>query len=143
MALDPTARRYSNRIPPDEPGGGRSAGKPADMPDPSVSDDDGHYLLCSQCRHIITRPSERIAVNGAHRHTFANPHGIVYEIGCFRNAVGCGHTGPATDDFTWFNGYAWRVAICSRCLGHMGWLFVSGGGEQFYGLILDRLIETE
>ena len=102
-----------------------------------------NYLLCRQCHQVITSPAERTVVHGSHQHTFANPHGIVYEIGCFRNVMGCGHAGPATDDFTWFPGFSWRVALCTLCLIHLGWRFVSTGGEGFSGLILDRLIDSE
>jgi hypothetical protein len=27
------------------------------------------------------------------------------------------------------------------CLTHLGWMFVSGSGDVFHGLILDRLLE--
>ncbi len=103
----------------------------------------GRYLLCRQCLQVITQESEQIEMAGAHRHTFANPHGIVFEIGCFRTAAGCGFTGPPTDEFTWFKGFVWRVAFCSACQTHLGWLFTSSGNKQFLGLILDRLIESE
>ena len=99
------------------------------------------YILCRDCQHPITRPAERISLQGQHRHTFANPHGIVYDIGCFRNAPGCGAIGPASDEFTWFSGYHWRVCVCAACLAHLGWRFASTGGDTFYGLIMDRLIE--
>lgn len=99
------------------------------------------YILCRQCRQAITRPADRITVDGTHRHTFANPHGIVFEIGCFKTVRGCGYAGALTDEFSWFAGYRWRVAFCSLCLTHLGWMFVSGGGNIFHGLILDRLLE--
>ena len=99
------------------------------------------YILCRQCRQAITRPAERIEVQGTHRHTFANPHGLVFELGCFKNAVGCGYAGAATDEFTWFAGYRWRICFCVTCLTHLGWIFSSPGGDAFHGLILDRLIE--
>ena len=99
------------------------------------------YILCRQCHQAITRPDERIAMNGSHRHTFANPHGIVFDIGCFRNVRGCGYAGVATDEFTWFPGYSWRACFCTMCLTHLGWMFISGGGDMFHGLILDKLIE--
>lgn len=102
--------------------------------------DDEEYILCRQCLHVITSSTERIVVQGLHRHTFANPHGIVFEIGCFRSSIGCGYAGPASDEFTWFQGFSWRVAVCVRCLTHLGWLFTSMGYESFHGLILDRLI---
>ncbi len=102
----------------------------------------GHedLLLCRQCRAIITRPSDRIDIDGAHMHTFANPMGIVFEIGCFRSSPGCGHVGPTSDEFAWFAGYSWRIAICGQCRTHLGWLFISTSRDQFHGLILDRLL---
>ena len=98
------------------------------------------YLLCRQCLHVITSPAERIAVDGQHQHTFANPHGIVFEIGCFASVIGCGYAGPPSDEFSWFKGFSCRVALCIRCLSHLGWLFTSSGYESFHGLILDRLV---
>jgi len=100
------------------------------------------YLLCRACRHPIARPADRISVHGRHLHTFANPHGIVFEIGCFQNAPGCGVIGPASDDFTWFAGHRWRVCICAACRAHLGWAFLPTAGSAFYGLILERLIES-
>ena len=102
--------------------------------------EDEEYILCRQCMHVITSPAERVVVEGSHRHTFANPHGIVFEIGCFSAVIGCGYGGSPTDEFTWFKGFSWRVAVCIRCLSHLGWLFTSSGFESFHGLVLDRLI---
>lgn len=99
-------------------------------------------LLCRQCRMVITSPDLRTSVQGAHGHTFANPEGLVFQIGCFQAADGCRHVGPATDEFTWFQGFYWRIAVCRNCQAHVGWLFFSSGNDRFYGLILDRLIET-
>ncbi len=101
------------------------------------------YLLCAQCHEIITRPADRISVQGAHRHIFANPHGIIFEIGCFISVKGCAHAGPATDEFSWFNGFSWKAAYCRMCLTHLGWFFSSTGGNNFYGLVLDRLVESK
>lgn len=98
------------------------------------------FIFCRQCFHIITNESERIDVNGGHQHTFANPMGLVFEIGCFRTAVGCRHMGKPTADFSWFSGFKWRLAVCSKCLSQVGWLFTSLGGDGFHGLILDRLV---
>ncbi len=103
--------------------------------------DDGQALCCRACGRVITRSSERTEVDGAHLHTFANPHGIVYQIGCFRAARGCSLVGSATDDFTWFKGYRWRVAVCGSCLAHLGWLYARSSAGQFFGLILDHLVE--
>ena len=100
-------------------------------------------IICRQCRQVIARPADRISVNGAHRHVFANPHGLVYEIGCFGRAVGCAHAGGWSAEFTWFAGFAWRTLVCTGCLSHLGWSFSSSGGDYFFGLILDHLIFPE
>ncbi len=42
------------------------------------SPEEEEYILCRQCHQAITRPAERITIQGAHHHTFANPHGVVF-----------------------------------------------------------------
>jgi hypothetical protein len=118
---------------------GSSTPELAEEEAPEQEPEEEEYILCRQCRQAITRPAERITVQGSHQHTFANPHGIVYEILCFRSADGCTTSGPSTDEFTWFKGYRWRVAVCRACLIHLGWYFASDSGDRFYGLIVDRL----
>ena len=140
MIAATTVCAYSFRIPADQPeeeGGTTTLEKEAEERSPEEEE----YILCRQCKQAITKPADRIAMQGQHRHTFANPHGIVFEIGCFRNAKGCGCAGSASDDFTWFAGYSWRVCFCTMCLTHLGWMFSQEGRDIFYGLILDRLIE--
>ena len=104
--------------------------------------DRGKFLICRQCLHMITHRSQQIIVDGAHKHTFANPHGIVFEIGCFKSAIGCGYVGQPSGEFSWFSGFMWQVAVCGSCLTHVGWLFTSSSFESFIGLILDRLAES-
>ena len=131
---------YFFRVPADRPG---------EEGDPTILEkeagerlpEEEEYILCRQCRQAITKPAERTAMQGSHRHTFANPHGVVFEIGCFRSAKGCGYAGAASDEFSWFAGYSWRVCFCSMCLTHLGWVFIQKGGDIFHGLILDRLLE--
>jgi hypothetical protein len=78
-----------------------------------------------------------------HQHAFCNPYGIIFEIGCFRTAPGCGYAGPATEEFSWFPGYSWRLALCSSCGTHLGWQYTAPDKESFCGLILDNLIQPE
>ncbi|UCF93847.1 MAG: hypothetical protein JSW39_06715, partial [Desulfobacterales bacterium] len=99
------------------------------------------HILCRQCQQAVTSPAERITVQGSHEHTFANPHGLIFDIGCFKAAKGCGYAGPPTEEFSWFKGYSWKISVCGRCLTHLGWLFISRSGDSFHGLILDRLIQ--
>jgi hypothetical protein len=103
---------------------------------------DDPALLCRQCLSFITRPGYRIVINGTHHHTFANPYGIVFEIGCFKEAGGCAAAGAPSSEFTWFPGFKWQIALCASCMTHLGWRFVSAGSGIFYGLILDQLIES-
>jgi len=98
------------------------------------------HILCRQCHNVLTSLNEQIELQGSQKHTFANPHGIVFEIGCFRAVMGCGYAGPASDEFSWFKGFSWRAAVCVMCLTHLGWLFESRSGSSFHGLILDRLL---
>lgn len=97
------------------------------------------WIVCRQCRQRLCRPSEGTVVNGAHRHTFANPSGIVFEIACYRNVQGCSLAGPPSTEFSWFAGHSWQIIICSGCLTHLGWRFNSNQGTQFHGFIVDRI----
>jgi len=80
-----------------------------------------------------------MAVNGRDRHAFVNPAGLVFEIVCFRTAPGCRRAGAPTAEWTWFPGYAWRLAVCGRCAVHLGWAY-QGTADAFFGLIPDRLV---
>lgn len=113
-----------------------------DETEQETSEDD-RLIRCVQCLHGITRVGDGISRQGMHRHTFANPHGIVFEIGCFKEAAGCGYAGAPTAEFTWFPGYAWRIAVCKKCTLHLGWLFLSTEKDRFNGLIVDRLVYPE
>lgn len=97
-------------------------------------------IVCRNCGHIITKPSEQIAVQGAHRHTFANPEGIVFEIVCFKQAEGCRYSGTPTEEWSWFRGFRWKFAFCGKCFQQIGWLFVADSASTFNGLIADRLL---
>ncbi len=96
-------------------------------------------LCCRTCGQMITHEKNRIEMNGAHTHGFSNPHGLRFHIGCFKDVNGCVEIGVSTREFTWFLGYAWRIALCRSCHEHLGWEFRSDSGDGFYGLILNRL----
>ena len=100
----------------------------------------GRCLLCARCGHLVTRHGERIEVDGAHQHRCVNPAGYRYHFGCFRAAPGCTTQGAPVHEHTWFAGYAWRIANCASCLGHLGWRY-ERGADSFFGLILERLAE--
>jgi hypothetical protein len=75
---------------------------------------------------------------------FPNPFGQMRVILTLREARAIVLAGDPTTDFTWFEGYAWRIAYCAGCQEHLGWLFetiAAGVPPRFYGLLKDALIE--
>lgn len=114
-------------------------------PDESAATDGDGFktkMLCAACRTLITYWEAGLKVRGRFDHTFCNPHGLVFHIGCFSCAPGCRQMGPSSSDFTWFPGFHWRIVCCRNCQTHLGWLFQGARGGQFFGLILDRLIQV-
>jgi hypothetical protein len=98
-------------------------------------------LLCVTCSSCVTRRSDAMVVEGNHQHTFVNPHGVIYRIGSFRAAGGATEIGPPSDEFAWFRGHRWRIAICSGCGIHVGWSF-RRVESLFYGLVVAQLREA-
>lgn len=96
-------------------------------------------LLCRVCHLLITTSRESLEKDGKHLHTFFNPAGIVYEIGCFRRAPGCLVYGAPSSEFAWFGGYSWQIVHCRSCQQHLGWMF--SGEDRFFGLVVNKLIE--
>jgi hypothetical protein len=96
-------------------------------------------LYCVVCHWKITNENQKIAMGGKAEHTFFNPHGMVFHIGCFKEAQGCGIVGTPSSEFSWFPGYHWQIAHCSNCHNHLGWLFLKGVKPHFFGLILAQL----
>lgn len=97
-------------------------------------------IFCKTCGLTVTSRDQKIGVQGSHRHTFFNPAGIVFELGCFRQAPGCFVAGEPTSEFTWFAGHIWSFALCRGCKSHLGWFF-ERGETTFYGLVLANLRE--
>ncbi len=97
-------------------------------------------FYCAHCGHLITMGRWRIGMEGGHEHRFFNPAGMVFDISCFKEAPGAAATGEPTDEFTWFKGCSWQVALCRDCSTHLGWQFTGDGAPPvFFGLISDRL----
>ncbi len=100
------------------------------------------YILCAQCKFIVTSIEEQTKVSGQFKHSFKNPAGIIYTIGCYGSAKGGMIHGEPTNEHTWFPGYAWSYVLCINCSAHLGWYFQSGE-HSFFGLILNNLTEAE
>jgi len=96
-------------------------------------------IICAICNNYITEPSKKIIMDNSFYHAFANPSGIVFEIGCFSDAKGCRSDSMSSIEFSWFPGYSWEMGVCVNCSTHLGWIF-SSTSNHFFGLILDKLI---
>ncbi len=127
-----------------EKNGAKSIGAPVVKAEEKDGDEGGKEkgLFCARCDHPITDKDQRMEVNGSHEHTFANPGGHVFRIGCFCRAPGCITTRNESAEFTWFAGYSWSASGCSLCGIHLGWCFRLDN-DVFFGLILDSLVEKE
>jgi len=102
--------------------------------------DQGKALRCAYCQTIVTYPANAISQLGQHIHSFTNPGGYEFTIGCFRQAY-CQAIGTPSQEWTWFPSYYWQYALCHHCQEHLGWYYQSGEATSgFYGLILNRLI---
>lgn len=124
---------------------------PLDAGDPSLDArvDDGaddrleRALVCAACGQEVTSARSATTVAGRHHHTFMNPSADVFHVRCFADAPGAALRGPATDEYSWFPGLAWRIALCRGCGSQLGWSFQPGpgGAVAFFGLIAERLLE--
>src|SRR3990172_3188160 len=95
--------------------------------------------LCMLCSKKITSDKDRFIFNNHSEFQFENPTGYFFDIITFCAADGCREEGEPTMEFTWFPGYSWSFAFCSRCGSHLGWKY--RGEFSFYGLIKSRLIK--
>ena len=122
-----------------DPGRGQSPEREIkSSPADEVLEEEG-WIVCRQCRQRLTRPSHRISINGSHRHNFANPSGIVFEIECYAQVQGYQVWGKPSREFAWFAGHSWEIVICSQCSIHLGWLFTGTRSSRFFGLIVEHL----
>jgi hypothetical protein len=99
--------------------------------------------VCATCGQLVTFEEARIHVLDSHEHRFMNPAGLLFHIGCFAEAPGCLVVGAPSDDYAWFPGFAWQLALCAACADHLGWFFQGRGAAPFFGLRLDRLRVAE
>lgn len=102
----------------------------------------GVAYYCARCGIFMTRASLGIRLAGKHEHVLANPAGMMFRVVCFKDAPGAVAVGNATSQFTWFPGYDWRLALCTGCDTHVGWMYEGTGSPAvFFGLIRPMLVE--
>ncbi|MBK9036858.1 MAG: hypothetical protein IPL61_37345 [Myxococcales bacterium] len=122
-----------------EAGARRRRGRPpAEAPVADDADARSGDLVCATCGRRITHDDHRVAIAGAHEHTFVNPGGFVHVLGCFALATGLSYVGDPETAWSWFPGYAWQISACMSCGAHLGWIY-RGAEGQFHGLLRAQL----
>ncbi|CAG9798337.1 unnamed protein product [Chironomus riparius] len=106
------------------------------------------YFLCKRCKNKISIYNDIFAVSkGAVNVNYCNPAGYIHEtltvMKTFESAVKLVDK-PSTE-FSWFPGYAWQIAICSKCYTHVGWKFAAVNNRNlkprtFFGLSCKSLL---
>lgn len=110
---------------------------PDDQSDDWVHEDDA--FLCVSCELDVAERDAVFDPGAGPLQLHVNPHGHLHEILTLSAARNLAYYGEETTEFTWFPGYAWRVALCGRCHSHLGWRFAaveeSRTPATFYGLL--------
>ena len=99
-------------------------------------------MRCRACaRALAARGARAPLPDGRDRGTFSNPAGHSFELLAFSEAPGAIAVTPPSTAFAWFAGYAWQVALCRGCEGHVGWRFASLDEQRpaFVALIADAV----
>ena len=99
-------------------------------------------ICCAKCHAFITQAKNAIAVEGQHQHRVTNPMGTTFNIGTYSKAE-CKVESETVSEYSWFAGYAWRIIACPECSQHIGWSYEKGRSPDFYGLIVDKLIDFD
>jgi hypothetical protein len=99
---------------------------------------------CSVCGSLVARSDHLISLGGRNRHIFINPAGIECDFQTFLSCSGAVAVGEATDEHTWFTGYAWRMAFCRQCGQHLGWYYQGMSQTrrptEFWGILVSRVV---
>ncbi len=101
-------------------------------------------LCCAACATPVGSRDDAWSPDGGPvERVFFNPAGIVMKVVTLATASNLALVSDPTDEFTWFDGFAWRIAVCGGCGLHLGWRFqpAAGAGATFWGLLVERLRE--
>lgn len=101
-------------------------------------------FACSNCNAMISTSDQLVKIGGTSRHRFVNPAGVNCEFLTLRSCHGVIADGPATEEYSWFSGYRWRLAFCLQCFQHLGWHYEAirawNRPVAFWGVLLDHLV---
>ena len=132
---------------PKQPGEGGGGDDPSEKGQDDELVAEEHAIICKQCStEVSARRFVFTMRSGSAAQVFPNPYGQMKEIITVRSAWSVQLEGWATEEFTWFHGYAWRVAYCAECRAHLGWRFEAedspDGPARFFGLLAAAIVDT-
>eukprot|EP00045_Choanoeca_perplexa_P000530 m.14875 g.14875 ORF g.14875 m.14875 type:complete len:365 (-) comp10365_c0_seq1:77-1171(-) len=82
-----------------------------------------HNLACKHCDLVLTSSDQVFELRSSHLvGNYVNPEGYQHEILTTYTATVV-LVGEPSLLHTWFNGYAWTIAVCPRCGEHVGWRY--------------------
>jgi len=98
---------------------------------------------CIGCDGLITHSDRLIVIGGTNRHLFVNPSGVECDFHTFYSCPGAIAVGEATEAYSWFSGYYWRMAFCRHCGQHLGWHYEAVSKYErpleFWGILAENL----
>ncbi len=102
-------------------------------------------FTCRGCGAPIAMEKDVLSVMGRPvQATYLNPLGTPCKIVTVAEAGNLEGARVATEEHTWFEGYAWRPVVCVSCRLHLGWRYeaVRPGLEPpaFYGLLVGAVL---
>ncbi|XP_043938000.1 protein cereblon isoform X1 [Protopterus annectens] len=110
-------------------------------------------LCCKQCHSTeITTKNDIFSLSlSGPMAAYVNPHGYVHETLTVYKTSNLSLIGRSSTQHSWFPGYAWTIAQCRTCGGHMGWKFTASkksmSPQKFWGLtrsaLLPRIPESD
>lgn len=105
------------------------------------------YFDCKRCKTRVASYSDIFAMaKGNVNANYCNPAGYIHETLTVNKTLEESvriFDRPSTD-FSWFPGYAWQIAVCSKCSSHIGWKFTAVTKnlkpKSFFGLTCKSLV---
>jgi hypothetical protein len=98
---------------------------------------------CRSCGGLITHSDRLIRIAGTNRHHHVNPAGSECDFHTFLACPGAVALGDATENYSWFSGYDWRMAVCSQCGQHLGWYYEAISRferpGEFWGILVSNI----
>jgi hypothetical protein len=99
---------------------------------------------CCGCGGLVTHSDRLLPIGGKSRHIFQNPAGVECDFHTFSSCPGAVAPGEATEAYSWFPGYRWRLAFCRHCGLHLGWNYEATSTLKrpnlFWGILVSGIL---